>query len=436
MLHALSKGFPAAIVAAVAVFLTVGAARAAQGDGALYTKGELATIFQHSPLAKLPAGPTDRVADNPRAIALGQFLFFDTRLSANGKVSCGSCHQPARDFTDGLKLAKGIAVGTRNTPTVINAVYNRWFFWDGRTDSLWSQALQPFENPREIGSDRLHIVHAIADNPELRQAYEHVFGRLPSFADRARFPAHARPDPNPRAPLARAWAHMAGADRVAVERVFANVGKAIEAYERKLVSGDSPFDRYVAALKAHDAAKEDVISPAAKRGLKLFVGAANCELCHSGPTFSDGQFHNLGLPLLPGETSAPGRARGIRMVEADPFNGVGAFSDDPKGSANDALEFLPKPKTELGAFKTPTLRNVAVTAPYMHDGRFATLKAVMNFYAEGKAASHGRLVGKREATANLVPRLTKPQQADLIAFLKTLTSAPLPAALTRAPTRP
>lgn len=434
------KGWTVAAVAAVAAALlaaTAGeAAPASKGDRALYTPAELAAIYRHSPLGPLPPGRTDDVANNPRAAAFGQFLFFYTGFSADGRVSCATCHQPQRAFTDGRALAKGLAVETRNTPTVLDAAFNQWFFWDGRTDSLWSQALQPFENPGEFGGDRLHIVHVIAGDPALRQAYREVFGPLPPLADGRRFPAHARPDPDPRAPLAQAWAAMAPADRTAVNRVFSNLGKAIEAYERKLVSRDSPFDRYVAGLRTGDPAAESALSPAAKRGLKLFVGAANCDLCHSGPDFTDGQFHNLGLPLLPAETADTGRAAGIRLLQADPFNGTGPFSDDPKGEAKDRIAFLPAPDSQLGAFKTPTLRNVALTAPYMHDGRFATLEQVLDFYAEGKAASRGRLVGKREGTVNLVPHLSKLQQADLIAFLKTLTGAPLPGRLTKAPARP
>lgn len=404
-------------------------------SAAFYTPDELATIFRASPLPPLPADPTDRVADNPQAARLGQYLFFDRRFAANGAVACATCHQPSRAFADGRMIAKGIALGTRNTPTVLGAAYDQWFFWDGRADSMWSQALQPFENPREMGSDRLAVAHAVADNPALRQAYERIFGPLPPLGDRARFPAHARPDPDPQSTLARAWAGMAPADRIAVDRVFSNLGKAIEAYERKLLGGASPFDRYVAGLKAHDPVREGTISLAAKRGLRLFVGAANCELCHSGPTFSDEQFHNIGLPLLPGEAPDPGRAAGIRLVRDGPFNGIGRFSDDP-AAAKDRIAYLPSPSSQLGAFKTPSLRNVALTAPYMHDGRFATLKQVLAFYAEGKAASRGRLIGTREATENLVPHLTASQQAELIAFLKTLSSAPVGYALSQAPATP
>lgn len=406
------------------------------GDRALYSQAELAAIYRHSPLGALPPDPTDRVADNPAAARLGQFLFFDGQFSANGKVSCATCHQPDRGFADGRKLAQGIAVGTRNAPTVLNAAFNRWFFWDGRVDSLWSQATQPLENPREGGGDRLHIVHLVAADRALRLAYERIFGPLPLLANGARFPAHARPARNPRSPLAKAWRAMAAADRSAVNRVYSNLCKAIEAYERKLISRKSPFDRYVEGLRTGNRDKQLAISPEAKRGLKVFVGAGNCDLCHSGPAFSDGQFHDLGLPVLPGETPDPGRAAGIALLRADTFNGVGLFSDDRTGPSRQKLEFLPPPASQLGAFKTPSLRNVARTAPYMHDGRFATLARVMKFYAKGKAASVGRLVGTREATANLVPHLTAAQQGQLIAFLKTLSGAPLPKSLTEPPRSP
>jgi cytochrome c peroxidase len=400
-------------------------------DRALYTPDELAAIMAHSPLGPPPADPTDRVADNPRAAALGQKLFFDRGLSVNGAISCATCHQPARAFTDGRALAKGLAVGTRNAPTLLGAAENHWFFWDGRADSLWSQVPYVIENPREFGSDRLHVAHSIAADASLRRAYEQVFGPLPPLMDSARFPAHGRPENDKTAPAARAWSAMTAADRDAIDRVFANVGKAIEAYERKLTGGPSPFDLYVEGLKTGDRTKLAMLSPAAKRGLKLFVGAGHCDLCHSGPDFSDGEFHNIGLPVLPGEDPDTGRAAGIAQVRADPFNGIGRFSDDPS-AAKDKLAYLPSPDTQQGAFKTPSLRNVALTAPYMHDGRFKTLRDVLEFYAQGEAASQGRLVGAREGTLALVPHFTASQISDLVAFLERLDSAPPSPALMEA----
>src|SRR5207248_7601058 len=141
-------------------------------------------------------------ADSAPAAALGQFLYFDKRLSGNGEVACATCHQPARGFADGRAIAKGLFSGTRNTPSLLNVALNHWFFWDGRADSLWSQALQPLEGPNEEGGDRLHIAHLVADDAALSAAYQRVFGKLPPFDDIARFPPHARPDAAPRSPIA------------------------------------------------------------------------------------------------------------------------------------------------------------------------------------------------------------------------------------------
>jgi cytochrome c peroxidase len=423
--------------AAAGLTATLGAAAPrVDDDHVVFTADELAKIYRRSPLGELPPEPVNGVADSAAAAALGQFLFFDIRLSANGKIACASCHQPARGFSDGQALAKGLLPGTRNTPSLLNAALNHWFFWDGRADSLWSQALQPLEGAREAGGDRLHIAHLVADDSALGAAYQRVFGPLPPLEDTARFPPHARPDPDPRSPMAEAWQAMALPDRTAINRAFSNLGKAIEAYERKLISGDSPFDTYVEGLRTGDSVKEAALSPAAARGLKLFVGAANCHACHTGPALSDGEFHNLGLPLLPGEAPDRGRAAGMTLLRADIFNAAGPFSDEPTESAKLRLGSLPPPKSQLGAFKTPSLRNVALTPPYMHDGRFADLPAVLKFYAQGGAATRGHLVGRRDLTLSLVPHLTAEQQADLVAFLRALTGAPLPPSLTEAPAGP
>lgn len=393
-----------------------------------YTAEELAAIYRHSPLGRPAPDPTNAVADLAAAARLGQALFYDARLSANGQVGCVTCHQPARAFTDGLPVAKALGTGTRNTPSLLNIAFGQWFFWDGRSDSQWSQALQPLENPREAGSDRLHVLHVVFADPVLRAAYQAVFGPLPPL-DEGRFPAHARPDPDPHSAVSAAWRDMAAADRAAVNRAYGNLGKAIEAYERRLVSGDSAFDRYVSGLRSGDEAAREALSPAAKRGLKLFVGAAHCELCHAGPAFSDGQFHNLGLPLLPGAALDPGRSGGIEQLKADPFNSAGAFSDSAGAAARQRLQFLPAPHSMLGAFKTPSLRSVALTAPYMHDGRFATLQQVLDFYAAAPRSDQGHWIGRREKTLDLIPHLTASQKQDLIAFLRSLTSPPPPAGL-------
>ena len=405
-------------------------------DRQLYSADELAAIESHAQLIRPPADPTNKIADDPRAATLGQFLFFDRRLSSRMRFSCASCHQPERGFTDGRKVAEAIDIGSRNTPTLLNAADNQWFFWDGRADTMWAQALQVIENPREIGGDRLAVSHAIASDPGLRQAYEEIFGPLPPMSDLSRFPAHGTPTANKNSTLARAWSRMAEADKDAVNRAFSNVGKAIAAYERHLLSASSPFDRYAHALRSGDVAGQTLLSPAAKRGLKLFVGSGRCELCHSGPNFSDGQFHNVGLPVLKGERTDDGRQSGLGYLIGNPFNSAGRYSDQPSGQLAQRLKFLPAPKSMRGAFKTPTLRNIALTAPYFHDGRFASLEQVVRFYADGKAADKDQLVGLREGTLDLIPHFTAEEKADLVAFLKTLSSPSLSQTLTEKPLKP
>ena len=405
------------------------------GDRTFYTTDEIAAIYRHSPLGPPPPDPTNRVADRAPAARFGQALFYSTQLSVNNEISCATCHQPDRAFTDGKALAQALGPGTRNTPTLLDAAYQHWFFWDGRADSMWSQSLQVLENPKEFGSDRLHVAHAVYASKTLRRQYEEVFGAMPPLGNAARFPAHARPGADSNSAQDVAWRSMSEADRDAVNRVFSNAGKALQAYERKLVSRGSPFDVYVAGLRENNPAKLAVLSPSARRGLKLFVGAARCELCHAGPAFSDGEFHNIGLPVPPGQAADAGRMDGIRQLIADPFNGTGRYSDRPKGTAADKLAYLPPSASELGKFRTPTLRNVALTAPYGHDGRFATLREVVQFYADGEPAAGGQTIGVREATLKLVPRLTPEQVSDLVSFLEALSGAPLPAALV-APSAP
>jgi cytochrome c peroxidase len=218
-------------VALVLSIATCTAHSSTKDDRALYTAAEPSAIYAHSPLDRLPPDPTNRVAEDPDAAALGQYLFFDSRFSANGRISCATCHNPALAFTDGRALAKGIAVGTRNVPTLLDVAFSQWFFLDGRTDSLWAQAIQPFENAAEFGGDRLQMVLMTIQDPALRTAYQKVFGSLPALtADLPAAVRHARPNADPQSPVAQAWCDMAPADRRAVDEIFSNLGKAIEAF--------------------------------------------------------------------------------------------------------------------------------------------------------------------------------------------------------------
>ncbi len=403
--------------------------------GPAFSARELRTIERLSPLPPPPPDPTNRVADDPRAARLGQFLFFDTRLSATGEVSCATCHEPERGFTDGKSLAEiGGVRGPRHTPTLENVAHQRWFFWDGRADSLWAQALQPLENPIEMASSRLAVAHVIHRDEALHAAYEAVFGPLPELADAARFPAEGRPVDDPEHSHAVAWSSMAEADRRAVDSVFANVGKAIAAYERRLVRGDAPFDRFVAELRDGHVSKQAVLDDSAVRGLALFVGRGRCVLCHAGPALSDLEFHNTSAPPLDGgDPTDAGRYAGAVLVAASPFNAAGPHSDEPEGAAATRVRRLRGTSETWGEFKTPSLRNLVGRGPYMHQGQFATLTEVIDFYSTLEGAA-GR---SHHQERILVPlRLDEGEAADLLAFLTALTGAPLPSTLLAPPDSP
>jgi cytochrome c peroxidase len=286
-------------------------------------------------LALLPGGwrpppdPSNRFADDPAAAALGRELFRDTRLSANGEVSCATCHQRERGFQDGRRRGRGLATTPRRTMPLAGAAANTWFFWDGRKDSLWSQALEPLESPAEHGLTRAQVVRLVARHH--RAAYEAVFG-----------------------PLA---AHS-------VDGAFANVGKAIAAFERTIRPRRTRFDRFVAG--------EAVLSAQEVEGLRLFVGEGHCTDCHSGALLTNGEFHDTGIGR-----GDPGRAAALARVRADEFNCLGRYSDARPGEC--ALRFLPA-TARPGAFKPPSLRGVARRAPYMHAGQLASLDEVLRHY--------------------------------------------------------
>lgn len=395
-------------------------------EAVVFTPEEQRRIFQHSPLPPPPPDPTNRVADSAPAALLGQRLFFETRLSDSGRMACATCHRPLLGWSNGQPLGQGTGRPTRlHVPTLWNVAYNRWFFWDGRADTAWTQALEPLENPAEIGTNRVRLARLVAADPVLRPAYVEAFGPPPSFADPARFPADAMPEPfNTESALHQAWTAMTPADQDAVDRVFTNLGKSLAAFERRLVSRNAPFDRFVEGLREDDPAKLAALSIEAKRGLRLFIGRGNCRACHSGPSFSNGEFHSLGLPESASFFES-GRLRGITMLRMNPLNGVGRYSDDPGASP---ARFLPKDAHEtFNQVKTPTLRNVAQTAPYMHNGRMRTLNEVLRFYSDRHGAQ--RVAPQDEALLRPL-QLTGREIADLTAFLESLTGEPLDPALT------
>lgn len=384
-----------------------------------FDEREVRAILRLSPLPAPPSDPSNVYAADPGAAGLGERLFFDARLSATGAMSCASCHDPARAWSDGRRSADAEARFPRNVPGLRNSAHNRWYNWDGRADSAWSQALGPLESEREMNGNRLAMVHLIAGDPSLRDHYVDVFGPLPEgIGSRERFPAAARPIPGQREhPLQRAWAAMAGEDRRAATAVFIHIGKALAAFERTLAVGESPFDRFAERLKAGQRSAAGELSPAAARGAQLFVGRGQCTLCHSGPNLSDGEFHDVGIALGDNHRVDPGRHRGVLALLSSPFTRAGDYADGAEPAA--PIRFLETQTDQLGSFKTPTLRGVAETAPYMHDGRFDTLEQVVRFYSTRDGASP---LG--HPTTLLQPlRLSDGEIADLVAFLESLSAA-------------
>lgn len=369
-------------------------------------------------LGSPPDDPSNRVADDPRAVALGRDLFFDTRLSGGGDQSCASCHKPELFFTDGRVTGQGVATLKRNTPTLIGAGWQTWFYWDGRRDSLWSQAIVPIEAPGEMAGSRLGVARLIARDADYRARYEALFGALPVGVDAGDLPEHAGQFAFDDAK--EAWLGLSPALQLKVNTVFANAGKAIAAYERTLAPAPSPFDDFLLAVTDNPAQTEASLSDDALAGARLFadVERSRCLQCHSGPMLTNGDFHNVGTGGMAGPTLDFGRMFGAQAVRLDPFNCFGPFSDASRDDCK-ALRFLaPDQHGETaGAFKVPTLRNVAETAPYFHDGRFATLRDVIAHYNNPPSPKE---FGDHELTPL---GLTEREMDQLVAFLESLTSS-------------
>jgi cytochrome c peroxidase len=360
-------------------------------------------------LPPLPPDPSNKYADDPRAAAFGQKLFFDKRFSSNGQVACATCHLTDKFFQDGIPLAHGIGTTDRRTMTIIGTAYSPWFFWDGRKDSQWSQALGPLENALEHGGNRTMYAHLI--ERYYSDEYEALFGALPDLSN---FPTDAGPVTDSEA--SQNWEAMSTEDRELVTRIYVNMGKSIAAYERLLIPGESRFDQYVEAiLNGEDESANKILTSDEIAGLKLFLGQANCTNCHNGPLFTNNDFHNTGVPATLGLSEDVGRATGIEQVVADKFNCLSIYSDAQPEECVE-LRFLVSGGDELRRqYKPPSLRNVAHRGPYMHAGQFATLEDVLHHYNTAPRAPIGH--GELEPL-----NLTEEQLAQIIAFLKTLDS--------------
>jgi cytochrome c peroxidase len=423
-----------------AIGLCVIGAMAGSGctDSRAFTDEQRAVLAQFRLPAGPPPDPSNAFSDDVRAAVLGKKWFFDPRLSgplapgndgvtngslgvagAIGRVACASCHDPVKGGSDHRSRPPQTSLGAgysgRNAQTVLNAAYidldqGGWQTWDGRGDSLWGGNLLPLESATSNNATRLQLAHIVFDH--YRADYEALFGPLPDLSNTARFPSTGKPG-------SPAFDGMAPADQDAINRVFASMGKAIAAYERRLVSTafqPSAFDRLLAG-------DDTAMTAAAIRGARLYIGKAACDECHRGPMFADQKFHNIGVPQT-GEHAFEtdlGRYQGIPTVKTSLFTRAGAFSDAFDDSQ---LRSLAQRPADIGAFKTPTLRNVARTGPYMHDGVYATLGEVIDHYNRG--GGMGDFSGTREVTIS--PLLLDSQEtSDLEEFLRSLDDgAPLP----------
>ena len=332
--------------------------------------------------------PGNHVSGNVAAVELGRRLFFDARLSRVGYITCVTCHQPDRAWGDGKARAHGLADVDRNTPTLANLRLARWYGWSGASDSLWMASLRPILDERELDSTPAHIRHLYVREPELACWYRRAFGR----------PADDTRD-----------------DDVTV---LVNSGKALAAFQETLITGRTSFDDYRDALARGDSASAAGYPAAAVRGLQRFIGRGNCMLCHNGPNFSNGEFHATGVGHFIGRGRADGgRFEGIEAVKSHPYNLLSKFNDDASRTNTTPTRYVALSSRNWGEFRTPSLRNVAVTAPYMHNGSLDTLRDVLRHYSE---LDEERLHADGENLLRAL-KLSNTEVEDLLAFLETLT---------------
>ncbi len=382
------------------------------GDIDLWTDSERATLrsLWIGSLEPLPTDPSNKYAANPKAADLGKKLFFDSRFSGNKKISCATCHRKDYTFTDNLPLSHGMGTTSRRSMPLIGAAYYPWFFWDGRKDSLWAQALGPLESKVEHGISR--TLSAFIISKYYRDEYREIFGSLPEITEET-LPVIARPAVDD--PMAlKAWVLMGPEKREEVNRIYVHMGKAIAAYVRTIVPEPAPFDKYVEMLLTNkDAGAKKILTDDEVAGLKFFIGKAQCTNCHNGPLFTNGDFHNIGLPGQDEPSADTGRSLGITQVLADEFNCLSRYSDASPRECYELRFIDTADQKYIGAFKTPTLRNVADRPPYMHAGQFATLEEVLDFY---RTVADNPELGHRG--------MTDKELQQLAAFLRTL-SGPL-----------
>ena len=370
------------------------AAAVAHADEVLtFTADERAAILAHGPWpgGRLrdwpPPDPSNRVSGRPEAIVLGRRLFFDAQLSSEGQRSCATCHDPAKAFADGHPRSVGAVVVDRNAIALANLRLNRWFGWGGAGDTLWAQSIRPILNPTELGLTPEQVRERVAADAGLAAAYTQVFGT--------------------------------SAQSDAPEAALVNVAKALAAFQETIVTPRTRFDDFRDALARGDAVALGRYPLAAQRGLRIFVGTGRCSVCHFGPNFTNGEFDDVGVPHFAEQGRVDtGRFGGIAALKASPFTLLGRYNDDPQAAPGLATRHVEPLHRNWGEFRVPSLRNVARTAPYMHNGSLATLADVVRHYSE---VDEDRLHGTPGQRLVRPLRLTPQEQSDLVAFLETLS---------------
>jgi cytochrome c peroxidase len=349
-----------------------------------FSREELEKIVQLGPWP--PAAkrdPSNRVSGRPAAIALGEKLFFEPRLSGTGSVLCATCHAPFRAFQDARPRGFGLQEVDRNTITVVNSAFYRWYGWDGANDSLWSQSIRPLLDEREMNATNAHVAGAI--RKIFPAEYAAAFERKPPEGD---------------------------------EEVLVDAGKALAAYQETLVTGRTAFDEFrdsFAKGTPSDYPQD------AQRGLKIFLGKGNCTACHFGPHFTNGEFADVGIAFFAGKGRVDsGRHSGIQKLKASPFNLLGRYNDDPSKATAIGTRHVELQHRNFGEWRVPSLRNVALTAPYMHNGSLATLRDVVKHYSE---INEERLHADGERVLKRL-NLTAGEIDDLVAFLESLSPLP------------
>jgi cytochrome c peroxidase len=323
---------------------------------------------------------------------LGEQLFNDPGLSGNGQHSCLGCHQPDKAFTDGLSLAEGLAQHTRNTQGLLNVGTQRWFGWDGGSDNLWAASLRPLLSDIEMGAD----IQTIASNYRTK---DYVVNALDSS--------------NQDIDLSL----------LNDEQFVVFLSKAIAAYSRTLTSELTTFDQFRTAFIENDEAGIERYPLSAKRGLALFLGDANCHVCHFGADFSNGEFHDTGRPFFVGVGQIDsGRYQGIKRVRNDKYNLLGEYNSLNNDQDKRKTRTVTLGQVNFGQWRTPSLRNLMLTAPFMHDGSLKTLRDVVDAYAD---IDPDRLHSQGESILKPLD-LTDTARDDLVRFLETLSEPAIP----------